>query len=127
MFASKRCRGLVASWWATHARIHSCSTVSATSLRDSNPGADARGHVCATASAMNIPSDAASHDRDGAAGCGSGSGAPCIFQAGRRTPVEREVRARPLHTGEAAEWDEECVLDIVDAAVARHVGLELPD
>src|SRR5262245_30344148 len=53
MFASTRWVGSCATWCATQATIHSFRTVSALSLRDSRPGADASGQVWATASSAN--------------------------------------------------------------------------
>src|SRR5262245_43879714 len=117
MFASKRCRGALTSWCATHARIHSCSTVSATSLRDRTPGADARGHVCTMASATKNPSDASNQPAVDPGGAGSGSGTAFIFQADACAFVQREVRPGPRDTRESRKRNEEGILTIVDAAV----------
>src|SRR5688572_32659794 len=106
--------------------IHSCRTVSATSLRDRRPGADARGQVCTTASATNSASEVSSHDPAGPARGGSASGAPFMFDAGGRPLVQREVRAGAADAGESGEGEEEGVVRIVDPALVGRKRGELP-
>src|SRR5262245_4733983 len=122
MFASKRCKGSVTIWCATHARIHSWSTMSPLSLRESVPGAVASGQVWRTARPANRARLAAAgkirrvncRSSPGTLGELMGAGLRLTSRGGILSLEHREVRARPLHVLEPRVWDEEHVLQIVD-------------
>src|SRR5262245_13029675 len=101
MLASNRCSGLVTSWCATHAMIHSCRTVSPVSLRESVPGAVASGQVCRMASPVKNARVAAVVAGRNARGSVTGRLGDAL--------VNGEVRPRPHDLVEAIERDEEHV------------------
>src|SRR5262245_1444872 len=80
-----------------------------------------------TASTMKIPNDTAHHGVVGTRFCGSGSDAPFIFEAGRRPPVQREVRSGSGDTRKSRERNEERVLQVVHATLAWRICGEIPD
>src|SRR5215217_2001115 len=121
MLASNRCSGLVRSWCGTHAMIHSCSNASGASLRDHTPGAAASGQVCAAASAAKSASAATGQPARRAA---SGRRDIAVLRSG--SPVQREIRARPLDPFEPGIGHEERVLKVVDARGAPRKRGELP-